>query len=408
MSTGAIQNPATMTPEYLAEPPGNGPAETPQGFWARAWADTFRNKRAKVSAVWILALVFFAVFAPFVANSHPLLLKEGGKWSSPLLRHLTAPDVILLVTFFAGVTLLRLRRVRYRFLIFVGIVVLASIACGWSKSPLHVSPPPVVVYSQYREDTKAGKVQYALYTIIRFSPTDRLWGKRLDPPDRWHWFGLDANGADVLSRTLHASRIALSIGFIATSIEMVIGILVGGIMGYFAGYIDLLGMRLIEIFEAIPTLFLLITFTAFYERNLYMIMAIIGLTGWTGNARFIRGEFLRLRNQDFVQAAKAAGLPLWSILFRHMLPNGVTPVLVSASFGVASAILLESTLSFLGLGLVEEPSWGGMLEQARSAGHFVWWLAVYPGMAIFLTVFAYNLIGESMRDALDPKLRGIE
>jgi peptide/nickel transport system permease protein len=179
-------------------------------------------------------------------------------------------------------------------------------------------------------------------------------------------------------------------------------------MGYFSGRVDLLGMRLIEIFEAIPTLFLLITFTAFYERNLYMIMAIIGLTGWTGNARFIRGEFLRLRNQDFVQAAKAAGLPLWSILFRHMLPNGITPVLVSASFGVASAILLESTLSFLGLGLVEEPSWGGMLEQARSAGRFVWWLAVYPGMAIFLTVFAYNLIGESMRDALDPKLRGIE
>jgi len=407
MSTGAVQNPMTIEPERLAYPPAS-PSEPAQGFWARAWSDTFKNKRAKFSAVWIGALVFFAVFAPFIANSHPLLLKEGGKWSSPLLRHLTAPDVILLITFFAGVVLLRLKRVRYRFWIFLGVVILASIVTGWSKSPLHVSPPPVVVYSQYREDARDGKIQYALYAPVRFSPNDRLWDKRLDPPDKLHWFGLDANGADVLSRTLHASRIALSIGFIATGIEMVIGIIVGGFMGYFSGRVDLLGMRLIEIFEAIPTLFLLITFTAFYERNLYMIMAIIGLTGWTGNARFIRGEFLRLRNQDFVQAAKAAGLPLWSILFRHMLPNGITPVLVSASFGVASAILLESTLSFLGLGLVEEPSWGGMLEQARSAGRFVWWLAVYPGMAIFLTVFAYNLIGESMRDALDPKLRGIE
>jgi peptide/nickel transport system permease protein len=135
-------------------------------------------------------------------------------------------------------------------------------------------------------------------------------------------------------------------------------------------------------------------------------MVIIGLTSWTSDARFIRAEFLRLRNQDFVQAARAAGLPLRSVIFRHMLPNGIAPVLVAASFGVASAILTESVLSFLGLGLVQEPSWGGMLNQARGAGgNFSWWIAVFPGTAIFLTVFAYNLIGEALRDALDPKLR---
>jgi peptide/nickel transport system permease protein len=244
-------------------------------------------------------------------------------------------------------------------------------------------------------------VPYSANDRLRDDPDARLAG-----PNAKHWLGTDANGADVLSRLIHAARIALAIGLISTGIGVIIGIFIGGIMGYFAGLTDILGMRLIEVFEAIPTLFLLITVVAFFGRNLYLMMAIIGLTGWTGDARFVRAEFLRLRNQDFVQSAVAAGLPLRSILFRHMLPNGLTPVLISASFGIASAILAESTLSFLGLGLVDEPSWGQMLNQAVDVGGtFVWWIAVFPGAAIFLTVFAYNMVGESLRDALDPKLR---
>jgi len=150
---------------------------------------------------------------------------------------------------------------------------------------------------------------------------------------------------------------------------------------------------------------LLLAFVAAFGANLYMMMVIIGLTSWVGYAVFIRAEFLRLRQQDFVQAARACGLPLWSILFRHMLPNGVAPVLVSASFGVAGAILAESTLSFLGIGLVEEASWGKLLNQALGVGGtFYWWIALYPGLAIFLTVFAYNLVGEALRDAIDPHM----
>jgi peptide/nickel transport system permease protein len=377
-----------------------------QNYWKRAWIDTFRNKRAQVSAVWIGLLVFCAVFAPLLANTHPLLLKQNNQWSSPFLRYLTPPDVSLIVIFFVAASLLLAKSIPYRGWIFIGAT-LATIVVAY----LIVKPADVRSYGVYRLDQKAGKIQHAIYAPVRYSPVDRQFEQEdvsLQPPSREHWLGTDGNGADVLSRIIHAARIALAVGFIATGIEVLIGVIVGGVMGYFVGRVDLFGMRLIEIFEAIPTLFLLITFTAFYERNLYMIMAIIGLTSWTGVARFVRGEFLRLRNQDFVQAARAAGLPLWSVLFRHMLPNALTPVLVSASFGVASAILLESVLSFLGLGLVEEPSWGGMLEQARNAGRFVWWLALYPGLAIFLTVFSYNLIGESMRDALDPKLRGIE
>jgi peptide/nickel transport system permease protein len=206
---------------------------------------------------------------------------------------------------------------------------------------------------------------------------------------------------------IHACRIAMSIGFIATGIGLVIGIIVGGLMGYFSGIVDLIGMRLVEIFSAIPTMFLLLALVATFGRNLYLMMVIIGLTGWVGDARFVRAEFLKLRNQDFVQAALAAGLPLHRVLFRHILPNALAPLLVSASFGVASAVLVESSLSFLGLGLVDEPSWGDLLNQAvSSGGGFVWWLAVFPGLAIFLTIFAYNLVGESLRDALDPRLYG--
>jgi peptide/nickel transport system permease protein len=269
-------------------------------------------------------------------------------------------------------------------------------------------PPLTIVFEHYRDLERQGQVEAVWHAFVPYSPNDRLRDmpeERLQPPGRRHLMGTDPNGADVMSRMIHASRIALSIGFIATGIAVFIGVIVGGVMGYFAGWIDLVGMRLIEIIEAIPTLVLLVAVTTFYGRSLYLMMVVIGLLSWTGDARFIRAEFLRLRGQDFVQAAMALGLPLRSILFRHMLPNGITPVLVGASFGVASAILLESTLSFLGLGLVDEPSWGQMLNQARFGSGFVWWMATFPGVAIFLTVFAYNLVGEALRDALDPRLR---
>lgn len=308
-----------------------------------------------------------------------------------------------------------------------GIVILLALIVAWAAIANPVRPGTAVVYSQYREALKAGSIEVAYMAPIPYSPTDRLRDRpdqRLVAPGWVKWFskkpveedaakpswfyvlGTTSNGEDVMSRMMHASRIALAVGFIATGIAVVIGIVIGGLMGYFAGWVDLLGWRLVEIFSAIPSLIVLIAFTAFYGRNLYMIMVIIGLTGWVGYAVFVRAEFFRLRQQDYVVAARAVGLPLWSILFRHMLPNGVTPVIVNASFGVASAILLESTLSFLGLGLVEEPSWGQMLDQIRGlGGGFAWWMAVFPGLAIFLTVFAYNLVGEALRDAIDPRLQ---
>jgi peptide/nickel transport system permease protein len=380
----------------------------PQRYWTKVWQDTFKGARARAGAAWISVLVVCAVFSPFIANSHPILMKIGGRWSSPLLQHMTPGDVILLVfTCIAAVAVFVIRATAARKTAILAAVLLVTATLSFWL----VHPPPAIVYERYREWTKQRRIEAAIYAPIPYSPNDRLRDQptlRLTGPTHVHWLGTEANGADVLSRILHASRIALAIGLISTGIAVIIGVIIGGIMGYFVGTVDILGMRLIEIVEAIPTLFLLITIVAFFGRNLYLLMAIIGLTSWTGDARFIRAEFLRLRNQDFVQAAIAAGLPIRSIIFRHMLPNGVTPVLISASFGVASAILYESTLSFLGLGLVDEPSWGQMLNQALGVGGaFVWWIAVFPGLAIFLTVFAYNLVGESLRDALDPRLRGV-
>ena len=273
-----------------------------------------------------------------------------------------------------------------------------------------VKGPANIVYEKYREMEKAGQVEWAVRTIVPYSPNDRLRDRPeeiLRPPGRTHWLGTTMYGEDMLSRMLHACRVALAIGFIATSISTAVGVGVGGLMGYYAGTADLLGMRLVEIVEAIPRLILLLIITVFFGRSLYLMMVVIGLVSWTGDARFIRAEFLKLRKLDFVQAAVAAGLGRWSIIFRHMLPNGVAPVLVNASFGIAGAILLESTLSFLGLGLgPEDPSWGQLLNQARQGGTgFNWWIATFPGLAIFLTVFSYILIGEAMRDAIDPKLQ---
>lgn|GEM_PF-187236 len=225
----------------------------------------------------------------------------------------------------------------------------------------------------------------------------------LEPGTRLHLMGTTISGQDLASRMVHGSRIALYIGFISTGIAIFIGIFVGGMLGYFAGWVDLIGLRLVEIFASIPVIMLLIMIVAFYGRSLVLMMVVIGLTGWVGYAYFVRAEFLKLRKMDYVMAARAAGTPLYLILFRHMLPNGVAPVLVGASFGIAGGIMTEATLSFLGLGLEDEPSWGQMLNQARETGKFAWWLAIFPGLGIFLTVFAYNLIGEALRDVIDPR-----
>lgn len=299
----------------------------------------------------------------------------------------------------------------------LGVVLVASVVIAAERFD-----PPLSNYDRFIDRELTGEFANT-WTVIPWSPSQARTAFYTLPPGttverelpesegtffgvRRFLLGTDSVGQDVLSQMMHACRLSISIGLISTGISVLIGIVVGSLMGYFGGWVDLVLSRVVEIFMAIPVLFLLIVAAAVLPRNTYMMMAIIGCVSWTLPARFIRAEFLKMRAQDFVQGARAAGLPLSSVLFKHMLPNGLTPVLVQASFSIAAAILAEATLSYLGLGPEGQASWGKLLSSASTAtGTFNWWLAIFPGFAIFLTVLAYNLLGEAFRDAIDPKLR---
>ena len=219
--------------------------------------------------------------------------------------------------------------------------------------------------------------------------------------------GTDGIGRDVCSRMIWGGRISLSVGIVAVSIYLSIGVIVGSMAGFFRGWVDIVISRIIEIVICFPSFFLILTIVAFMGPGVFKIMVVIGITGWTGVARLVRGEFLRLSDQEFVLAGRALGYSSPRIILRHILPNAMAPVLVSATFGIAGAILTESALSFLGFGIqVPTPSWGGILSSGRDSLIRAPFLIVFPGIAIFITITAYNLVGEAFRDASDPRLRG--
>jgi len=231
-------------------------------------------------------------------------------------------------------------------------------------------------------------------------------GLQLQSPSWSYPLGTDDLGRDVLARILYGARISLLVGFVAVGIATTIGIALGSLAGYYGGWVDSLIMRFVDIMLCFPSFFLILAVIAFLEPSIWNIMIIIGLTGWMGVARLIRAEFLSLRERDFVVAAKALGAKDARIIFRHILPNAISPVLVSATLGVAGAILTESALSFLGIGVQPPtPSWGNMLIAGKQTLGTAWWLSAFPGLAILITVLGYNLLGEGIRDALDPRLK---
>lgn len=226
------------------------------------------------------------------------------------------------------------------------------------------------------------------------------------PPNPQHWLGTDALGRDVLSRIIYGSQISLKVGFVSVGLATIIGVFLGAIAGYYGGWVDNLLMRLVDIMLCFPTFFLILAVIALLEPSIWNIMVIIGLTSWMGVARLVRAEFLSLKEREFVQAARALGASDRRIIFRHLLPNALAPVMVSATLGVAGAILTESALSFLGLGVQPPtPSWGNILTAGKDNLEIAWWLSVFPGLAILITVMAYNLLGEGIREAIDPRLK---
>ncbi len=393
-------------------------APPPRSYWSLAIGKMLRPWLVKLCAVYIGLVLLISVTVPLIASGKPYEIQihtaHGWVTRFPLLADLTTRDYL---TFIAAALLIgivlawrltrnmeMLQRRRLRLTIacvFVGAAAIGGTAVGI----LHHNR---FNGTDYQALLKGGAARGAIFAPIRwgYGEMEPLSKNAINELPSWqHWLGTDRSGRDVLSRMLWASRVAMGIGFVSQAIALTLGILVGALMGYFGSVFDLLGMRLVEMVEAIPTFFLILTFIAIFGRSILMIMIILGVTGWTGYARFLRAEFLRIRQLDYIVAARAGGLPLWRILFRHMLPNGLTPVLVSASFGLAGAVTIESSLSYLGIGVrPPTPSWGGMLNAAGNpATVFHWFEALPPGFALFLIVLAFNIVGEALRDAIDPK-----
>jgi len=258
-----------------------------------------------------------------------------------------------------------------------------------------------------------GLLVLCVFVIAIFAP----WIAPYDPskidiknilvgPSSQHLFGTDELGRDVLSRMIWGSRVSLEVGFVAIGIATLIGILLGALSGFYGGYIDSASMRAVDIMLSIPTIFLILAVIAILEPSILNIMIVIGLTSWMEPARLVRAEFISIKEREFVTAARALGATDSRIIFRHILPNSLSPILVSATMGIGGAILVESGLSFLGLGVQPPtPSWGSLLSSGKDNIEIAWWLSAFPGLAILVTVLGYNLLGEGIRDALDPRQR---
>lgn len=268
-------------------------------------------------------------------------------------------------------------------------------------------------FKKNRLAVAGGVVVLMLFIIAIFAPLISPYNPNaidkkhvLEPPSLKHPFGTDELGRDIMSRVIWGSRISLSVGFVAVGIATIIGIILGALSGYYGRWLDSVIMRFVDIMLSIPTFFLILAVIAFIGPGIWNIMVIIGLTSWMGVSRLVRAEFLTLKEREFVIAARGLGASDIRIIFKHIMPNSLAPVIVSAILGVASAILTESALSFLGIGVQPPtPSWGNILTSGKDNIEVAWWISVFPGLAILITVLTYNLFGEGIRDALDPRLR---
>jgi peptide/nickel transport system permease protein len=444
---------AACFPEALAKGEVEG-----ESYWDDVWKQ-FQRYPQSVWSLYVIAVLFFiAAWAPILAEGRPLIWMEqaaDGTWRTtyPLLRELIAPettqfqDYLFNYLFFCSLFVplcalpvyflnryWRLKRATRSARLALACALGGVLAIlpfihphqyerRATRTELKANPAGVSVkdftwfrstildikdYSALHAEKKDSGTVWAIFPPIPYGPRQELpHAERLQAPDSQHWMGTDAFDYDVLSRMIHGARISISVGFVAVTISVLIGIVIGGLAGYYRGWVDILISRLIEIVICFPSFFLILTILALMDRpSIFYVMLIIGVTSWPGVARLVRGEFLKLSGQDFVQAARALGCSEGRVMFLHILPNALGPVLVSAAFGVAGAVLTESGLSYLGLGASPDiPSWGNMIKQGANNIEVAWWLLFYPGLLIFITVTVYNLAGDGLRDAMDPRMR---
>ncbi len=410
----------------MTDAPRPSPVPAPEDpTWSEIVWGQFRKRKVAYGSMWgVVGLFVVAVYAPLFIAEKPFLWNAGDGWSSPWLATIFDRTV-----YPSGIDLF------FNALLVFGTLLAIPLAWMWRRTaPLPRRPRGLVrrrwltgallawflsLAGALAADLQRGEVYYeelearlekdgtpptAVWPMVRISPRNTDVTATMAPPSGKHWLGTDSAGRDVFARLLYGTRVSLTVGIFAVAIYCTFGTVVGAVAGFFGGRVDALLMRIVEVVICIPSLFLVLAVAAFIpKRSIFHIMLIIAVVAWTGPARLVRAEFLRLRELDFVASARAAGFSKAQIIFEEILPNAIGPVLVSATFGVASAILVESTMSFLGLGDASVPSWGQILATGRATSS--WVLILAPGFAIFVTVSLLNLLGEGARDALDPKLR---
>jgi peptide/nickel transport system permease protein len=377
------------------------------------WARFKKDKLALVGLCGIVFLLAVAVFSPFIANSRPLVLLRDGILSFPALRYVFAPDTsevivekifnyILIFILPACLILIVFRNksgLKWKALaIWAMIAVIPFVLVG-----------PKLEKSDWRKEcANLASGEFAVFAPVPYGPFENADEPHLKPC-RTHIFGTDQVGRDVFARMVYGARVSLAVGLLATTLTMMFGIIVGLICGYFGGRMDFIVMRIVEIIMCFPTFLLLLILMAIMmdrkmEQSILLVIAVIGLTSWTGLSRIVRGEVLQQRAMPYIKACESLGLSIWRIMFCHLLPNITGPILVSFTFGVAGAILAESGLSFLGFGVrAPTASWGELLHQAFSDPLRYWHLTLWPGVAIFISVVSFNFAGEALHRAFDPK-----
>lgn len=396
----------------------------------------FRKNTQAYAALWLLAPIFLiAIFAPLIASNQPFVFYNGSETIYPWLRWLFTPeyfvDFLFNMALIAVIPWLPLALALNHFwkrreipgpqraLAAAGIFLAITIALVTL-----FSLPGISLKNPYRSRTFAAE-QFQLSNVravfppIPYGPTEQDLDAIFQPPmfqkaeAKWresndgflHLFGTDDTGRDVLTQMIYGTRISMTVGFVAVSLYITIGVVVGAVAGYFGGMTDIIISRVIEIVLLFPAFFLILTLVALLGPSIFIIMFVIGITGWPTIARLTRGEVLRQRAIDYTQAARAMGASHWRVIFRHILPNSLSPALVAAPFGIASAVITEASLGLLGFGVQPPaPSWGTLLKLG-STNYGYWWLVLIPSLAIFFLVTVFNLVGNGLRDAMDPRLR---